>query len=66
MLGGLAAGLGLGALSARAIVPEVAAGWLARLDAPWFGCERPLVLLQRRDRLLTRPEQALLALLAHI
>jgi DNA-binding transcriptional LysR family regulator len=62
----VAAGLGLGALSDRAVAPELAAGWLARLDAPWFQCRRPLVLLRHRDRLLTRPEQAFIALLRQV
>ena len=62
----VAAGLGLGALSTRAVAPELQAGWLVLLDAPWFRCERPLVLLQHRDRLLSRAEQAFIALLRQV
>ncbi len=62
----VAAGLGLAALSSRAVVPEVQAGWLVLLDAPWFRCARPLVLLRHRDRLLSRVEQAFIALLGRV
>ena len=57
------AGLGVAVLSARAVEPEFQADWLVRLDAAWFRCERPLVLLRHKDRVLSRAEDAFAALL---
>lgn len=56
--------LGIGLLSTHAIEAERLAGLLDDLVlAPW-SCERTFWLIRRRDRRLTRAEQAFLALIA--
>jgi DNA-binding transcriptional LysR family regulator len=57
------AGLGIGLLSTVAIETERLAGMLVDLPVQGWCCERTFWLIRRRDRLLTRAEQAFLALL---
>jgi DNA-binding transcriptional LysR family regulator len=57
------AGLGIGLLSTHAIMAERLAGLLVDLPVQGWRCERSFWLIRRRDRVLTRAEQAFLALL---
>ena len=61
-----AATLGYAALSRLAVAPEIAGGWLVELDAPWFQCHRPLVLIQRDGRPIGAATRALLGLLPSV
>ena len=57
------AGLGIGLLSTHAIEAERLAGLLVDLPLAGWDCRRSFWLIRRRDRALTRAEQAFLALL---
>lgn len=59
------AGLGIGLLSTHTIEAERLAGLLVDLPVQGWRCERSFWLIRRRDRILTRAEQAFLALLPH-
>lgn len=56
------AGLGIGFLSTHAVAAERLAGLLVDLPVRGWDCHRSFWLIRRRDRLLTRAEQAFLAL----
>ena len=56
------AGLGIGLLSTHTIEAERLAGLLVDLPVTGWGCERSFWLIRRRDRVLTRAEEAFLAL----
>lgn len=56
------AGLGIGLLSTHAIEAERLAGLLMDLPVRGWDCHRSFWLIRRRDRVLTRAEQAFLAL----
>ncbi|MDQ3780059.1 MAG: LysR family transcriptional regulator [Chloroflexota bacterium] len=56
------AGLGIGLLSTHAIESERLAGLLVDLPIREWDCHRSFWLIRRRDRVLTRAEQAFLAL----
>ena len=58
----VAAGLGIGLLSTHAIEAERLAGLLVDLPIMEWECGRSFWLIRRRDRVLTRAEQAFLAL----
>jgi molybdate transport repressor ModE-like protein len=57
------AGLGIGLLSTYTIEAERLAGLLADLPVVGWTCRRSFWLIRRRDRVLTRAEEAFLALL---
>jgi DNA-binding transcriptional LysR family regulator len=57
------AGLGIGLLSTHAIEAERLAELLVDLPIVGWQCGRSFWLIRRRDRVLTRAEQAFLALL---
>src|SRR5829696_7877802 len=57
------AGLGIGLLSTHTIEAERLAGLLVDLPVKGWECGRSFWLIRRRDRVLTRAEQAFLALL---
>jgi DNA-binding transcriptional LysR family regulator len=57
------AGLGIGLLSTHTIEAERLAGLLIDLPVRGWRCERSFWLIRRRDRVLSRAEQAFLALL---
>ena len=59
----VAAGLGVGILSARAVDVDVRAGDVALLPVAGWDCRRRFWLVQRRDRLLSRAEEAFLRFL---
>jgi DNA-binding transcriptional LysR family regulator len=56
------AGLGIGLLSTHTIEAERLAGLLVDLPVTGWMCERPFWLIRRWDRVLTRAEEAFLAL----
>ena len=56
------AGLGIGLLSTHTIEAERLAGLLVDLPVTGWMCERSFWLIRRRDRGLTRAEEAFLAL----
>jgi DNA-binding transcriptional LysR family regulator len=56
------AGLGIGLLSTHTIEAERLAGLLADLPVVGWECRRSFWLIRRRDRILTRAEEAFLAL----
>jgi DNA-binding transcriptional LysR family regulator len=56
------AGLGIGLLSTHTIEAERLAGLLVDLPIAGWRCERSFWLIRRRDRVLTRAEEAFLAL----
>jgi DNA-binding transcriptional LysR family regulator len=56
------AGLGIGLLSTHTIEAERLAGLLVDLPVTGWMCERSFWLIRRRDRVLTRAEEAFLAL----
>ena len=56
------AGLGIGLLSTHTIEAERLAGLLVDLPIAGWECERSFWLIRRRDRVLTRAEEAFLAL----
>ncbi len=58
------AGLGIGLLSTHAIETERRADLLADLPLAGWDCRRSFWLIRRRDRVLTRAEQAFLALVS--
>jgi DNA-binding transcriptional LysR family regulator len=58
----VAAGLGIGLLSTHSIEAERLAGLLVDLPLTGWECRRSFWLIRRRDRLLTRAEEAFLAL----
>lgn len=55
------AGLGIGVLSAHTLATERQAGLLADLPVINWDCRRSFWLIRRRDRVLTRAEEAFLA-----
>jgi DNA-binding transcriptional LysR family regulator len=57
------AGLGIGLLSTHTIAAERLAGLLVDLPMTGWECNRSFWLIRRRDRVLTRAEQAFLALM---
>lgn len=57
------AGLGVGLLSTHTIAAERLAGLLIDLPVTGWECRRSFWLIRRRDRVLTRAEEAFLALL---
>jgi LysR family transcriptional regulator, low CO2-responsive transcriptional regulator len=57
------AGLGIGLLSTHTIAAERLAGLLVDLPVTGWSCQRSFWLIRRRDRVLTRAEEAFLALL---
>ncbi len=57
------AGLGIGLLSTHAIEAERLAGLLVDLPLEGWQCGRSFWLIRRRDRVLTRAEQAFLAIM---
>ncbi len=57
------AGLGIGLLSTYAIEAERLAGLLVDLPVAGWACERSFWLIRRRDRALTRAEEAFLTLM---
>ena len=57
------AGLGIGSLSTHTIEAERLAGLLVDLPLTGWECRRSFWLIRRRDRVLTRAEEAFLALL---
>jgi len=57
------AGLGIGVLSSHTLAAERQAGLLADLTVTGWECRRSFWLIRRRDRVLTRAEEAFLALL---
>jgi DNA-binding transcriptional LysR family regulator len=59
----VAAGLGIGLLSTHTIMAERLAGLLVDLSVTGWDCRRSFWLIRRRDRVLTRAEEAFLALL---
>ncbi len=59
----VAAGLGIGILSARAVDVDVRAGDVTILSCQGWECRRRFWLVHRRDRLLSRAEEAFLRLL---
>jgi DNA-binding transcriptional LysR family regulator len=56
------AGLGIGLLSTHSIEAERLAGLLVDLPIAGWNCSRSFWLIRRRDRVLTRAENAFLAL----
>jgi DNA-binding transcriptional LysR family regulator len=58
----VAAGLGIGLLSTHTITAERLAGLLVDLPVTGWDCRRSFWLIRRRDRVLTRAEEAFLAL----
>ena len=59
----VAAGMGIGILSGRTLDVDVRAGDVTVLACEDWDCRRRFWLVHRADRLLTRAEQAFLALL---
>ena len=59
----VAAGLGIGVLSARTLDVDVRAGDVALVSCADWDCRRQFWLVRRADRVLTRAEQTFLALL---
>ena len=59
----VAEGFGVGVLSARVLDVDVRAGDVAVVPCPDWDCRRQFWLVNRADRLLSRAEQAFLALL---
>lgn len=60
----VAAGLGIGLLSTHTIEAERLVGLLVDLPVTGWACRRSFWLIRRRDRALTRAEQAFLALVS--
>ena len=60
------AGLGVGLLSTHTIAAERLAGLLIDLPVTGWECRRSFWLIRRRDRVLTRAEEAFLALLPRV
>jgi DNA-binding transcriptional LysR family regulator len=60
----VAAGLGIGLLSTHTIAAERLAGLLVDLPVIGWACRRSFWLIRRRDRALTRAEEAFLALVS--
>jgi DNA-binding transcriptional LysR family regulator len=60
----VAAGLGVGILSAQTLVVDRRAGVIAILPCTDWSCRRQFWLVHRRDRLLSRAERAFLGLLS--
>lgn len=59
----VAAGLGIGLLSTHTVAAERLAGLLVDLAVTGWACRRSFWLIRRRDRVLTRAEEAFLTLL---
>ena len=59
----VAAGLGLGAVSKFAIIPDKAAGFITALPVEGWECQRPLTVFYRDDKHLPSAHRAFLSLL---
>jgi DNA-binding transcriptional LysR family regulator len=60
------AGLGIGLLSTHTIESERRAGLLDDLPVTGWNCQRSFWLIRRRDRLMTRAEEAFMALMPNM